>query len=139
MMQLIAVFALSYIGPIALMVSISMMFSSLFCLTTLYHPGITIARCNSAQTYNLEITLCLFNLLERGDGVEPEKKKASAARIRANKKYQAKAYDRIEFLVKKGRKEELKAHAAARGESMNAFINRAINMALEWDAQEAPE
>jgi len=60
----------------------------------------------------------------------------SEAKKKANAKYNAKAYDRIEFLVKKGRKEELKAYVAARGESMNGFVNRAIERTLELDEQE---
>ena len=58
--------------------------------------------------------------------ISEEKKKASQARIRANAKYNAKAYDQIGITVKKGRKEELKLHAAKRGESLNGFVNRAI-------------
>ena len=39
--------------------------------------------------------------------------------------------DRINLTVPKGRKEIIKAHAAAHGESVNGFINRAINEAME--------
>jgi len=59
----------------------------------------------------------------------------SEAQKRTKAKYNAKAYDRIEFKVKKGQKVELQAHAAARGESMNAFINRAIKETQERDKQ----
>lgn len=45
----------------------------------------------------------------------------------------AEKLDRINLTMPKGRKEELKAHAAARGESVNAFINRAITEAIERD------
>ena len=48
-------------------------------------------------------------------------------------RYMAKAYDRITMLVKKGQKEEIKAHAAAQGESVNGFINRAIDHEMERD------
>ena len=61
----------------------------------------------------------------------------SEARKRANAKYNAKKpYDRLEIIVKKGSKNELKAHAAERGESLNGFVNRAINEAMERDKQE---
>ncbi|HWR19806.1 MAG TPA: hypothetical protein VN608_09295 [Clostridia bacterium] len=42
--------------------------------------------------------------------------------------YNAKAYDRITILVKKedGGKERVRAHAAARGLTTNAYINRLI-------------
>ena len=60
---------------------------------------------------------------------------SSEAKKRADAKYTLKAYDRLEIKVKKGRKEELKAHAAERGESLNGFVNRAINEAEERDKQ----
>ena len=43
----------------------------------------------------------------------------------------AEKLDRINLTVPKGRKEIIKAHAAAHGESVNGFINRAINEAME--------
>ena len=43
----------------------------------------------------------------------------------------AEKLDRINLTVPKGRKEITKAHAAAHGESVNGFINRAINEAME--------
>lgn len=45
----------------------------------------------------------------------------------------AKAYDRINLTVAKGRRDEIKAHAEAQGESVNAFINRAIDNQIERD------
>lgn len=54
----------------------------------------------------------------------------SEARKRANAKYNQKAYDRIEVKVKKGKKEEIREFAEAQGESINAFINRAIMEAM---------
>lgn len=48
-------------------------------------------------------------------------------------RYMAKAYDRISVLVSKGRKDTIKAHAAAHGESVNAFVNRAIDHEIERD------
>ena len=54
----------------------------------------------------------------------------SEARKRANAKYNQKAYDRIEVKVKNGRKEEIREFAESQGESINAFINRAIAEAM---------
>ncbi len=51
----------------------------------------------------------------------------------AKNKYNSKAYDRIALQVKKGQKDVLKAHADKQGESLNAFINRAIAEAIERD------
>lgn len=45
----------------------------------------------------------------------------------------AKAYDRINLTLPKGQKDIIKAHAEGRGESVNAFINRAIDNQLERD------
>ena len=42
--------------------------------------------------------------------------------------------------MQKGRREVIQAHAAAQGESVNAFINRAIMEAMERDkASRAPQ
>ena len=62
------------------------------------------------------------------------KKKVSEAQRRAVAKYNAANYDRVELRLDKGRKEAVKAHAEARGESLNAFINRAILETMERDA-----
>lgn len=55
------------------------------------------------------------------------------ARTKANNKWNAKAYDRINFTVPKGQKETIKAHAESCGESVNGFIYRAIMEASEMD------
>lgn len=55
------------------------------------------------------------------------------ASTRAKNKYNAKAYDRIALQVKKGEKDKLKAHADKQGESLNGFVNRAIDEAIERD------
>lgn len=54
----------------------------------------------------------------------------SDARKRANAKYNLKAYDRVELKVAKGKKELIRAFAEENGESINAFINRAISEAM---------
>ena len=66
-----------------------------------------------------------------------EERKNSAARIRANNKYAAKAYDRINIAVSKGKKNIIQAHAEAHGESVNGFINRAIDQTMSRDDLEA--
>lgn len=50
----------------------------------------------------------------------------SEAQKRAVAKYNAANYERIELRVKVGRKAEIKAQAESRGETVNEFINRAI-------------
>ena len=49
------------------------------------------------------------------------------------KRYQDKKYDRTVILTHKGKKEKLKLHAASRGESLNAFINRCIDETIARD------
>lgn len=56
----------------------------------------------------------------------------------STRRYQLKAYDRIGVMVRKGEKEIYAAHAAARGESLNAFIRRAITECMKNDKAGAP-
>ena len=58
-------------------------------------------------------------------------RKNSEARIKANNRYNEKAYDRINIAVPKGRKDLIKAHAESHGESVNGFVNRAIDETME--------
>lgn len=59
----------------------------------------------------------------------------SDAQRRAVAKYNAENYERLELRVEKGKKELIKAHAAKTdGGSVNAFINRAIDEAMERDS-----
>lgn len=53
-------------------------------------------------------------------------------------KYVKSKYDRINVTMPKGKREQLKAHAEARGESVNSFINRAIDEAMERDQATQP-
>lgn len=58
----------------------------------------------------------------------------SEARKRANQAYIDKQ-DELKIRVPKGRKAEIQAHAEAMGESLNAFVGRAINETMERDNQ----
>ena len=51
----------------------------------------------------------------------------------AKNKYNAKAYDRINLVVPKGKKDLIKEHSITMGESVNSFINRAINEQMARD------
>ena len=64
----------------------------------------------------------------------------SKAQQRAVSRYIKANYDRLELTGPKGQKDIIKTHAEARGESVNAFIGRAIAEAMERDKrpQEAP-
>ena len=67
--------------------------------------------------------------------MESNSTKASTA---AKNRYNAKVYDSLRIVVKKGRKAEIQAHAEARGESLNAFVGRAISETMERDKGAAP-
>lgn len=55
----------------------------------------------------------------------------------AQNRYIAKAYDRVNLTLPKGRKDEVKAHAEQRGESLNGFIQRAIDETMQRDTTPA--
>lgn len=61
--------------------------------------------------------------------------KNSKARIEANNRYNAKTYDRINIAVPKGQKDIIKAHAESKGESINGFVNRAIDETIQRDGE----
>lgn len=49
------------------------------------------------------------------------------------KRYQDKVYDKVLVRLPKGKKDTLQAHAEQRKESVNGFINRAIDETMERD------
>lgn len=53
--------------------------------------------------------------------------------------YARKVYDQLRVNVKKGQKEIIKAHAKNQGESLNGFINRAINETIKNDNDKEQE
>lgn len=53
------------------------------------------------------------------------------AQQKATAKYIKNNYDEIKIRVAKGKKSEIQAHAEAKGESLNSFINRIIQEALD--------
>lgn len=53
------------------------------------------------------------------------------AQQRAVSKYMKENYDVYQVRMPKGRKDIIKAHAESKGESVNGFINRAIEEAME--------
>ena len=56
------------------------------------------------------------------------------AQQKAVNKYRKNNYDLVQLTMPKGRKAEIKAHAETHGESVNGFIGRAIDEAMERDA-----
>ena len=66
-------------------------------------------------------------------------RKYTEAQKKSAKKWDAANLDRVSIAMPKGQKDTIKAHAEARGESVNGFINRAIDETIERDnAYSAP-
>ena len=57
------------------------------------------------------------------------------AQQKAVHKYVKAKYDRLEITMPKGKKDEIKAHAERQGESVNAFVSRAIVETMERDVE----
>ncbi len=70
------------------------------------------------------------NTQKKEGALMSEEPKVSKAQQKAVHKYVKNNYDRIELTVPKGRKAEIKAYAESHGESVNAFIVRAVNEAI---------
>ena len=58
---------------------------------------------------------------------------ASKAQQKAVSKYMKENYDEIKVRVTKGKKEKIKDHADTKGESVNAFMNRAVDETMQND------
>ena len=58
---------------------------------------------------------------------------ASKAQQKAVNKYMKSNYDRVNLVMPKGKKDVIQAHASQQGESVNAYINRAIDEAMQRD------
>lgn len=54
-------------------------------------------------------------------------------------KYIKNNYDRINIVVPKGKREELKEHAKSMGESLNAFVSRATEEQMKRDNENRGE
>jgi hypothetical protein len=68
--------------------------------------------------------------------------KNSKAKIAANNRYTAKAYDRVQLVIPKGQKATLEAAASKVGESINMYFTKAVlaRMGLEtWPKIEQAE
>ena len=58
----------------------------------------------------------------------------SEAQKKATAKYEQQNYDKVLLrLLEKGKKDKIKAHADSKGESLNGFINRAIDETMQRD------
>ena len=59
----------------------------------------------------------------------------SKSQQKAVNKYMKEKYDRINLLLPKGKKDIVQDHVQITSESVNAFINRAINETIDRDKQ----
>ena len=66
-------------------------------------------------------------------------RKYSEAQKQSARKWDAANLDRLSIALPKGSRETIKAHAAAQGESTNAFIKRAIDCQIERDGAGGPQ
>lgn len=57
----------------------------------------------------------------------------SKAQQHAVNKYVKNNYDEVKLRMPKGKKDVIQVHAAQQGESVNAYINRAIDEAMQRD------
>ncbi len=83
---------------------------------------------------DIDILLWYTGDSKLGGGLIP----ASKAQQKAVNKYMKEKYDRFLLTLRpKGRLDTIKAHAAQCGESVNGFINRAIEQAMAQDSTQA--
>lgn len=59
----------------------------------------------------------------------------SKAQQKAVAKYMKNNYDELKIRVQKGQKDIIKAHAESKGESINGFVNRAIDETMQRDGE----
>lgn len=62
-----------------------------------------------------------------------ERQKYTEARKNGNRKWDAANLDRISIAMPKGKKEVIQSHAEAAGQSVNGYINKAIDNQIERD------
>ena len=72
-----------------------------------------------------------------GEGAQknklPPEGRSMASRSEYRNGWIAEKLDRVNLTMPKGKKDTIKAHAEAQGESVNGFINRAIDETMERD------
>lgn len=71
----------------------------------------------------------------------PDEKKwrYTEAQAKAAKKYLKESVEDVRIRVPKGQKAVIKDHAEKQGESMNAFVIRAINETMKRDSSRKPD
>ena len=60
-----------------------------------------------------------------------------AGKTEYKNQWQKENVDRVNLTMPKGRKDEIKAHAEKQGESVNGFINKAIDEKIDRDKEKS--
>ncbi len=60
----------------------------------------------------------------------------SKAQKKATAKFEQQNYDKVLLRMSKGKKEKIKSHAEKNGESLNGFVNRAIDETIQRESGE---
>ena len=60
---------------------------------------------------------------------KPKRKTHTSNEVK--RRYNEKAYDRLQLVVKKGKKDIIKNFATLKGDTLNGFVNRAIDETME--------
>ena len=79
------------------------------------------------------LTLVVYSAMQR-EGVnmtnaKPKRKTRTSNEVK--RRYNEKTYDRLQLVVQKGKKDAIRDFAVSRGESLNGFVNRAIDETME--------
>lgn len=69
---------------------------------------------------------------------DPKKGRYTEAQAKAAKKYLKESVEDVRIRVPKGQKVVIKDHAEKQGESMNAFVIRAIDETMKRDNSRSP-
>ena len=87
--------------------------------------------------------LCYTVIVEKWKQIKPipplyyrkwvNKMPVSKKQQKSVQKYVSEKYDRIMLTMPKGKKSDLQAHAESKGESLNGFVNRAIDSQIAQD------
>lgn len=88
-----------------------------FC--TLYNDTFCDIMCIVGIVYHYKPAAIIF--------LRGERMTKSFDKIAYNNKYNAQKYDSLRIVVPKGKKDIIKAYAQSKGESLNSFVNKAID------------
>ena len=121
------------------------MFGVGFALLTMFIIALLVPVCKLTDWTILVPAFCLFLLVpfnpilcynvERECDFKMENRYIIDGQRVSADEYNKRRYEDLRIRVPAGRKEEIRSHALARGESVNAFVGRAITETLERDGQ----